>query len=128
MIKKELNGQEEDALEVLAHHIATLPEEVVTVAERELNRLKKLQPASSDYGVGLTYLELLVDLPWNKASGHHVDMGVARAQLESDHFGLDKVKKRIMEYLSVVKIKGDLRAPILCFVGPVSCIHLGSGP
>ncbi|KAI8879498.1 ATP-dependent protease La [Backusella circina FSU 941] len=122
IIQKKLNGEQpeeaEDELEILAHQITELPDEVATVAQRELAQLKKLQPASGDYAVGLTYLQLLVDLPWKRASSDVVEMGVARAQLEQDHFGLEQVKKRIMEYVSVMKIKGGLRAPILCFVGP----------
>jgi ATP-dependent Lon protease len=114
--------KEEDELEQLARKIseAELSEEANTVAVRELGRLKKLQPASSEYAVARNYLELLADLPWNKKTDDIVDIAESKKQLEMDHFGLDHVKKRIIEYLSVIKIKGDLKAPIICFVGPVS--------
>lgn len=131
-IKKELgeteggNGgvKEEDELDQLGAKIeeAELPEEASTVAQRELKRLKKLQPASSEYAVARNYLELLADLPWSKKTDDVLDIAQAKQKLEDDHFGLDHVKKRIIEYLSVIKIKGDLKAPIICFVGPVSCI------
>ncbi|KAI9483235.1 MAG: ATP-dependent protease La [Benjaminiella poitrasii] len=126
-IKKELgevdgsNGErEEDDLEQLSNKIAAaeLSEEASIVAQRELKRLKKLQPVSSEYAVARNYLELLADLPWNKKTEDVIDISQAKQKLEGDHFGLDHVKKRIIEYLSVIKIKGDLKAPIVCFVGP----------
>lgn len=80
-----------------------------------------MQPASSEYSVARNYLELLADLPWNKRTDDIIDIAQAKQKLQDDHFGLDHVKKRIIEYLSVIKIKGDLKAPIICFVGPVSC-------
>lgn len=133
-IKKELgetdgssNGgmKDEDELEQLGTKIeeADLPEEASTIAQRELKRLKKLQPASSEYSVARNYLELIADLPWNKKTDDIIDIGQAKQKLEDDHFGLDHVKKRIIEYLSVIKIKGDLKAPIICFVGPVSILY-----
>ncbi|KAI9280450.1 ATP-dependent protease La [Sporodiniella umbellata] len=125
-IKKELGESEgsankdEDDLELLGRKLeeADLPEEASTVAQRELKRLKKLQPASSEYSVARNYLELLADLPWNKKTQDTIDIKKAQTKLETDHFGLEHVKKRIIEYLSVMKIKGDLKAPIICFVGP----------
>ncbi|KAG2201527.1 hypothetical protein INT47_007404 [Mucor saturninus] len=126
-IKKELGeteggsgAKEEDELDQLGAKIeeAELPEEASTVAQRELKRLKKLQPASSEYAVARNYLELLADLPWSKKTDDVLDIAQAKQKLEDDHFGLDHVKKRIIEYLSVIKIKGDLKAPIICFVGP----------
>ncbi|KAG1592984.1 hypothetical protein G6F48_002296 [Rhizopus delemar] len=126
-IKKELGesdggngGKDEDEIESLGRKLeeAELPEEAATVAQRELKRLKKLQPASSEYSVARNYLELLADLPWNKKTQDTIDIKKAKEKLEQDHFGLDQVKKRIIEYLSVMKIKGDLKAPIICFVGP----------
>lgn len=85
-----------------------------------MKRLSKLQPASSEYSVARNYLELLSDLPWSKKTEDVIDIAQAKQRLQDDHFGLDHVKKRIIEYLSVIKIKGDLKAPIICFVGPVS--------
>lgn len=130
-IKKELgesdnsNGdKEEDDLEQLRHKIeeAEMSEEASEVVQRELKRLKKLQPASSEYAVTRNYLEILSDLPWSKKTEDFLDITQAKQKLEDDHFGLDQVKKRIIEYLSVIKIKGDLKAPIICFVGPVSSL------
>ncbi|OBZ89329.1 Lon protease 2, peroxisomal [Choanephora cucurbitarum] len=126
-IKKELgesdgsNGdKEEDDIEQLAKKIesANLSEEASVIAQRELKRLKKLQPASSEFAVTRTYLELMADLPWDRRTEDIIDIKQAKKKLEEDHFGLDHVKKRIIEYLSVIKIKGDLKAPIICFVGP----------
>ncbi|CAO3690490.1 unnamed protein product [Rhizopus microsporus] len=126
-IKKELGesdgsngGKEEDDIELLGRRLeeAELPEEAAIVAQRELKRLKKLQPASSEYSVARNYLELLADLPWSKKTQDTIDIKKSKQKLEEDHFGLDHVKKRIIEYLSVIKIKGDLKAPIICFVGP----------
>ncbi|KAI8970356.1 ATP-dependent protease La [Mycotypha africana] len=97
---------------------AELPEEASVVARREMKRLKKLQPTSSEYAVARNYLEVLADLPWNKMSKDSLNIHQAKDKLEQDHFGLKQVKKRIIEYLSVMKVKGDLKAPILCFVGP----------
>ncbi|ORX53491.1 ATP-dependent protease La [Hesseltinella vesiculosa] len=126
-IKKELGesdgfsgGKDEDDMAQLARRLdeANLPKEAATTVQRELKRIKKLQPSSSEWSVTRNYLELVADLPWNKHSDETLDIARAKDQLEGDHFGLDHVKKRIIEYLSVAKIKGDLKAPILCFVGP----------
>ncbi|CAO3631469.1 unnamed protein product [Cunninghamella echinulata] len=113
-------GKDDDEMTQLARRLeeAQLPEEASKVAQRELKRIKKLQPSSSEWSVARNYLELIADLPWSKRSDEILDIHKAKAQLEGDHFGLDHVKKRIIEYLSVVKIKGDLKAPIICFVGP----------
>lgn len=106
---------------------ANLPNEVVTIAQRELKRIKKLQPSSSEWAVSRNYLEWLADLPWSKTKGSQVDIQKSKRQLDQDHFGLEHVKKRIIEYLSVIKIKGDLKAPILCLVGPVSTCNSRMG-
>ncbi|KAF7722891.1 ATP-dependent serine protease [Apophysomyces ossiformis] len=113
-------GKDEDEIVQLSRRLseANLPTEVATVAQRELSRIKKLQPSSSEWSVTRNYLELIADLPWDKKSEEILDITKAKQQLEEDHFGLEHVKKRIIEYLSVVKIKGDLKAPIICFVGP----------
>lgn len=99
---------------------ANLPNDVVILAQRELKRLKRLQTSSSEWAVLRNYLEWLSDLPWSSKSSQQLDIQKSKYQLDCDHFGLDHVKKRIIEYLSVIKIKGDLKAPILCLVGPVS--------
>lgn len=113
---------EEDELSDLHKRLAqcNLPNEVVTIAQRELKRIKRLQPSSSEWAVSRNYLEWLADLPWSTSSAQNIDIQRSKRQLDQDHFGLDHVKKRIIEYLSVIKIKGDLKAPILCLVGPVS--------
>ncbi len=86
--------------------------------EKELSKLKRLHPMSPDYTVQLNYLELLVDLPWNEYTAEKIDLKKAKAVLDRDHYGLDKIKDRILEHLAVLKMKGDMKAPILCFVGP----------
>jgi ATP-dependent Lon protease len=95
-----------------------LPEEVRKAADRELARLEKLPPAAAEYGVIRTYLDWLVTLPWDKTTPDNLDLDQARRVLDEDHFDLDKVKERILEYLAVSKLKNDLSGPILCFVGP----------
>ena len=97
-----------------------LPNEALVVAQRELKRIQRLQPSSTEWAVARNYLECLADIPWSKQTKDVLDVGKAKQQLDHDHFGLSHVKKRIVEYLSVAKLKGDLKAPILCFVGPVS--------
>jgi ATP-dependent Lon protease len=95
-----------------------LPEEVRKAADRELARLEKLPPAAAEYGVIRTYLDWLVTLPWDKTTPDNLDLEQARRVLDEDHFDLEKVKERILEYLAVSKLKNDLSGPILCFVGP----------
>jgi ATP-dependent Lon protease len=96
----------------------TLPEEVDRAARRELARLEKLPPAAAEYGVIRTYLDWILTLPWGKTTEDNLDLDHARAILDEDHFDLEKVKERIIEYLAVSKLKNDLSGPILCFVGP----------
>jgi ATP-dependent Lon protease len=96
-----------------------LPEEARKAVDRELGRLEKLPAASAEYGVIRTYLEWILSLPWDKESQDNLDLKQARKVLDDDHYDLDKVKERILEYLAVSKLKeGDLSGPILCFVGP----------
>jgi ATP-dependent Lon protease len=95
-----------------------LPEDVRKAAERELSRLEKLPPAAAEYGVIRTYLDWIITLPWDKTTEDNLDLEQARRILDEDHFDLDKVKDRIVEYLAVSKLKGDVSGPILCFVGP----------
>jgi ATP-dependent Lon protease len=97
---------------------AKLPEEVNKVAEKELDRLSRMHPASAEYTVARTYLDWILDLPWNKSSKDNLDISSAQKKLDADHYGLEKPKKRILEYLAVRKLKKDMRGPILCFVGP----------
>ena len=97
---------------------AGLPEHAAKAAERELSRLEKLPPAAAEYGVIRTYLEWLVELPWSTATEDNLDIDHARDVLDADHYDLEKVKDRILEYLAVRKLKPDSPGPILCFVGP----------
>ncbi len=95
-----------------------LPEEAKKEAERELNRLTRMHPSSAEYSVTSTYLDWITSLPWNEATEDNLDIKKARRVLDEDHFGLEKAKKRIIEYLAVRKLKPDTKGPILCFAGP----------
>ncbi|MFZ0390834.1 MAG: endopeptidase La [Calditrichia bacterium] len=97
---------------------ANLPEEVKKVAEKELDRLSRMHPASAEYTVSRTYLDWLIEVPWNTSTEDNLNIQSVQDKLNDDHYGLDKVKKRILEYLAVRKLKNDMRGPILCFVGP----------
>ncbi|MFU1855449.1 endopeptidase La [Sphingobacterium sp. NGMCC 1.201703] len=85
---------------------------------KELEKLSRINPAAADYSVQLNYLELLLDLPWNETTKDNFDLNKAQKVLDKDHYGLEKVKKRIIEYLAVLKLKNDMKAPILCLIGP----------
>ena len=97
---------------------AKMPEEVKKAADRELDRLSKVPQASPEYSVIRTYLDWLVQLPWDKETADHIEIKKARAILDEDHYDLEKIKDRIVEYLAVGKLKKKLTGPILCFVGP----------
>src|SRR5215475_3343478 len=97
---------------------ADLPDEVRTEAERELKRLERLPAAAPDYHVIRTYLEFVLELPWKKSSADKLDLAEARRILDEDHYGLEDVKERILEFLAVIKLRPDTKSPILCFVGP----------
>lgn len=86
--------------------------------EKELNRLVRMNPQTPDYGVQRNYLELMLDLPWEKYSKDNFDINHAEKVLNKDHFGLEDVKERILEYLAVLKLKGDMKSPIICLYGP----------
>jgi ATP-dependent Lon protease len=95
-----------------------LPEEAMKAAERELSRLEKLPPIAAEYGVIRTYLEWLVELPWSKETEDNLEIEHAREVLDEDHYDLERVKDRILEYLAVRKLNPESPGPILCFVGP----------
>jgi ATP-dependent Lon protease len=120
-IQKEL-GEEDEGGEIaeLKKKVqeADLPEEVRKEADREVARLAKIPPASPEHQVIRTYLELLIELPWNKASEDSLDLGRVRQVLEEDHYGIQDVKERIVEHLAVLKLNPSAKAPILCLVGP----------
>ncbi len=94
------------------------PKEVATKFKKELDKLKRMQPHMPDYSVTLNYLELLLDLPWNEYTNDNFDLKKVKKILDEDHYGLEDVKERILEHLAVLKIKGDMKSPILCLVGP----------
>ncbi|HLN97744.1 MAG TPA: endopeptidase La, partial [Pyrinomonadaceae bacterium] len=122
-IQKELGedeGGEQAEAALLRERLmkADLPDEVRTEAERELKRLEKLPAAAPDYHVIRTYLEYVLELPWRKSSEDKLDLVAAREILDADHYGLEDVKERILEFLAVIKLRPDTKSPILCFVGP----------
>ncbi|MDR2511625.1 MAG: endopeptidase La [Bacteroidales bacterium] len=92
--------------------------EVADTFDKELKKLQRMNSMSPDYSIQLSYLENIVDLPWNEYSQDNFDMKYAQQVLDEDHFGLEKVKQRIIEYLAVLKLKDNLKAPILCLLGP----------
>ena len=94
------------------------PEEAAMKFKKELDKLKRMQPHMPDYSVSLNYLELLLDLPWHEYTQDNFDLKKVKQKLDKDHYGLEDVKERILEHLAVLKIKNDLKAPILCLVGP----------
>ena len=95
-----------------------MTEEAEKQARKQLDRLKSMQPSSAEYTVTRTYLEWLVDLPWNVSTKDHIELDQVRRVLDEDHYDLDKVKKRIIEYMAVRKLKADKKGPILCLAGP----------
>lgn len=121
-IQKELGLADEKTTEVneLSEKIkaAKMSEQAVKEAERELDRLAKMPPASAEYTVARTYIDWLISLPWSISTEDNLDIKVAAAVLDEDHYDLKKVKERILEYLAVRRLRNDMKAPILCFVGP----------
>src|SRR5690606_5420232 len=95
-----------------------LPDHVRETLEKELDKLARTNPAAPDYAVTRNYIDWILDLPWLEYSEDHLDIKRAEEVLNEDHYGLEQVKKRILEYLAVLKLKGDMKAPILCFYGP----------
>lgn len=94
------------------------PEYAAKAFKKDLDRLKRMNPQMPDFGVQLNHLELMLDLPWNKVSEDNFDLKNVKKTLDKDHYGLEKVKDRILEHLAVLKLKGDMKAPIICLVGP----------
>jgi ATP-dependent Lon protease len=121
-IQKELGEQDEGQRESdeLRQKIdaAGMPEDVKKEALKELSRLSRMSPMAADYSLTRNYIEWLALLPWAKSSGSKVDIGKAKEILDEDHYELKKVKDRILDYLSVLELKPDMKGPILCFVGP----------
>lgn len=121
-IRRELGESEDDEEEVdrLREQIeaAGMPEEALKQATRELERFSQMPSAAAEHAVIRNYLDWVVALPWSQSSEDKLDIEAARAVLDADHFGLDKIKDRIIEYIAVLSLKRDLKGPILCFVGP----------
>ena len=121
-IQKELGESDsnDQEIEQLSDAIgkAGMPDEIEVQARKELQRLQRMPPASSEYSMLHTYLEWMTELPWRLPEDAQIDLKAARAILDADHFGLERVKQRIIEFLAVQKLKPQGRAPILCFVGP----------
>src|ERR1039457_6969396 len=121
-IQKELGEQDETTrdAEELRQKIESvgMPDDVKKEALKELGRLARMSPMAADYGLTRNYIEWLAVLPWQKSSGVEVDILKAKEILDSDHYDLEKVKDRILDYLSVRRLKPNMKGPILCFVGP----------
>ena len=120
-IQEELGGnpndQDYESLNVRAAH-KKWGEEMMYIFDSELEKLMRLNPQSPDYSTQLNYLNTLLDLPWNEYTKDNLDLKHAQKTLDKDHYGIEKVKERILEYLAVLKLKGDMKSPILCLVGP----------
>ncbi|MGC2062728.1 MAG: endopeptidase La [Thermodesulfovibrionales bacterium] len=121
-IQKELGDIDERAEEVREFRKkieeAKMPEKVLKEAEKQLKRIEKMHPDSAEAGTIRTYLDWLVELPWSKSTKDNLDIRLAKKVLNEDHYDLEKVKERILEYLSVRKLKEKMKGPILCFIGP----------
>jgi ATP-dependent Lon protease len=121
-IKQELGETDETKVEVDEYRAKiekkNLPDEAKKEAMRELERLSRMHPSSAEYTVSSTYLDWMTALPWTESTEDNMDIKKARKALDEDHFGLEKAKKRIIEYLAVRKLKPDSKGPILCFAGP----------
>jgi ATP-dependent Lon protease len=121
-IQKELGEKDEKTVEIEEYRTKikekNLPPGAAKEAERELNRLARMNPASPEYTVALSYLDWITELPWDVQTEDNLDIGKASKVLDEDHYNLEKVKKRILEYLAVRKLKPDMKGPILCFAGP----------
>ncbi len=121
-IKEELGEDDGDQgdLDGLEDRIAkaNLPQEAETVAKKQIKRLRNMQVGSAEYTVVRTYLDWILDLPWHNQTPDNLDIAAVRKVLDEDHYGLEKVKKRILEYLAVRKLKKDKKGPILCLLGP----------
>ncbi|MEJ2167301.1 MAG: endopeptidase La, partial [Desulfobacterales bacterium] len=121
-IKEELGEKDEASVEIEEYRAKieekNLPPEARKEAERELDRLSRMHPSSAEYTVASTYLDWITSLPWHTSTQDNLDIKKARKILDDDHFGLEKPKRRIIEYLAVRKLKPESKGPILCFAGP----------
>ena len=119
-IQEELGMDEEEEFEKFRARAKEKkwPEAVAAQFEKELNKLEKYNPSSPDYSIQYNYIEFMLDLPWGEMSKDNLDLKHAQKVLDNDHFGLETVKDRIIEYLAVLKLKGNMKSPILCLYGP----------
>ena len=119
-IQEELGMDEEEEFEKFRARAKDKkwPESVAAQFEKELAKLEKYNPSSPDYSIQYNYIEFMLDLPWGEMSKDNLDLGHAQKVLDNDHYGLETVKDRIIEYLAVLKLKGNMKSPILCLYGP----------
>ena len=119
-IQTELGDTDATDVEELRERAKNTPlnDEARQRVDKELERLSRMTPGTPEVGMSRTYIEWILDLPWGKQTTDNLDLKRARKVLAQDHYGLEKVKERIVEYLAVLKLKQDMRGPILCFVGP----------
>ena len=119
-IQEELGMNGEDDIDELEERAKTKkwPQKVADAFAKEITKLERINPSSPDYNVQYSYVQFLLDLPWEETTEDNLDMKNAQKVLDEDHFGLEKVKERIIEYLAVLKLKGDMKSPILCLYGP----------
>ncbi|KAM9062107.1 lon protease homolog 2, peroxisomal isoform X2 [Sarcophilus harrisii] len=119
-LEDEDEDEDNDDIVMLEKKIRTssMPEQAHKVCVKEIKRLKKMPQSMPEYALTRNYLELMVELPWNKSTTDRLDIRAARILLDNDHYAMDKLKKRVLEYLAVRQLKNNLKGPILCFVGP----------
>uniref|UniRef100_A0A8C8SX88 Lon protease homolog 2, peroxisomal n=1 Tax=Pelusios castaneus TaxID=367368 RepID=A0A8C8SX88_9SAUR len=119
-VEDEEEDEDHDDIVMLEKKIRTssMPEQALKVCVKEIKRLKKMPQSMPEYALTRNYLELMVELPWNKSTKDCLDIRAARILLDNDHYAMEKLKKRVLEYLAVRQLKSNLKGPILCFVGP----------
>ncbi len=119
-IQEELGGGDENEIEEMREKISKKKwkKEVEAIFVKELSKLERMNPAVAEYSIQVNYLQLMLDLPWDAGTKENFDLLNVKKHLDADHFGLDEVKDRIIEHLSVLKLKGDLKSPIICLYGP----------
>lgn len=119
-IQNEIGEGEEDDIRLLTERAEKMnwPEEMKGIFEKEISKLRRLNPTSPDYALSYTYIDTLLSLPWNNIKTDEVDITKLKEDLDKDHYGLEKIKERIIEHVAVLKLRGDMRSPILCLYGP----------
>lgn len=119
-IKEELGGENsEEVKEMIKKAEAKKwPQAAKEQFDKGIEKLERMHPSTPDYSLVYNHLDLMLDLPWNEITEDHYDLKKAKKVLDNDHFGMEKIKQRLLEYLAVLKLKGDMKSPILCFVGP----------